>query len=202
MTIESQAAFARRIGVNRSTVFRHVEAGRVVVVGKMIDVEASLALLEATTGTRPDVTARHAAEKQSQPATDTAQPEKIAPAPENGALSASAVAEKRGDPKESKSHYKAQALAAENNTILLERDLRRGRRHALASVKKEAAGVGATLRSALERLVDQTAPRLAVMPQTAARADLIRAEIAAVRRLIRAEFPRALRRIRKQGSQA
>lgn len=202
MTIESQAAFARRIGVNRSTVFRHVEAGRVIVVGKMIDVEASLALLAATTGTRPDVTARHAAEKQGQPSANTSHPEKIAPAPENDALSAGAVAEKRSDPKESKSHYKAQALAAENNTILLERDLRRGRRHALASVKKEAAGIGATLRSALERLVDQTAPRLAVMPQAAARADLIRAEIAAVRRLIRAEFPRALRRIRKQGGQA
>src|SRR5574337_1226193 len=124
VTIESRAAFARRLGVARSTITRAAQNGRLVLIGEEIDVEASLARWHATAGARSDVAARHAAQR--------------------GALA-----------------------------------------------------LGATLRSAIERLIDQTAPRLAVLP-AAERQALLAAEIAPLRRLLRGEFPRALRRIRQE----
>lgn len=193
MPIETQAAFARRLGVNRSTVNRHIAAGRVVVRDGKIDVDASLARLAATTGTRPDVAARHAQARAPQggagqralasPAAARPPPPDI-PAPSDHETG-------------SKARYKAIALHFENADIKLGMALRRGIRHPLPELRREAAGLGATLRSALERLVDQTAPRLAVLHNPADRAALLAAEIAAVRRLIRHEFPRALRRIRR-----
>src|SRR5574338_705107 len=137
VTIESRAAFARRLGVARSTVTRAAQDGRLVLVGEEIDVEASLA------------------------------------------------------------RYKAMALRYENQAIKLQMAMNRGRRHRLAAVKREALALGATLRSAIERLIDQTAPRLAVLP-AAERQALLAAEIAPLRRLLRGEFPRALRRIRQE----
>lgn len=47
MTTETRAAFARRMGWNRSSVTRAVQDGRVVLQGDMVDVEASLAKIEA-----------------------------------------------------------------------------------------------------------------------------------------------------------
>lgn len=195
MTTESQAAFARRLGVNRSTVHRHVDAGRVVTIGKLIDVEASLARLAQTTGGRPDVSARHAEKRGSAIPTAPA----AAPNAPTGAEGFDLDGEAQSG---SKSIYKATALEFENKGIKLEMALRRGARHPLAAVKAEAAGIGGTLRSALERLIDQTAPRLAVMASAEERTALIGAEIRAVRRLIRSEFPRALRRIRNHGAKA
>ncbi|MCK9386092.1 MAG: hypothetical protein M0Q15_15895 [Nevskia sp.] len=47
MTTESRADFARRMGWNRSSVTRAVQDGRVVLVGKLVDVDASMAKIEA-----------------------------------------------------------------------------------------------------------------------------------------------------------
>lgn len=63
MTLEKQSDFARRVGVDKSQVTRWKQDGRVVMVDGMVDVEASLARLEATRGTRHDVSDRHAAER-------------------------------------------------------------------------------------------------------------------------------------------
>lgn len=187
MPLETQAQFARRLGVNRSTVNRHIAAGRVVVVGKRIDVEPSLARLAQVTGTRPDVAARHAAARG--PVESPPQPQ--APSP------AYALEEGPDGASGERAHYKALAMQFENDQIKLEMALRRGVRLPLADVKREAAALGAVLRAALERLVDQTAPRLAVMTATPARAALIHAELRQVRRTLRGEFPRALRRLRE-----
>lgn len=196
MTIETQAAFARRIGVNRSTVNRHIAAGRVVTVGKRIDVEASLARLHDTTGTRPDVSARHAVARGAPIATPYLHAE-TPPAP---ATTPAADMEQDDDGHSgAKTRYKAIALHYETAGIKLELALRRGSRHPLPIVRREATAIGGTLRSALERLVDQTAPRLAVMTTPIDRAVLVGDQIRALRRLIRSEFPRALVRIRKHG---
>jgi hypothetical protein len=68
MTLETRAAFARRMSehmgreVNRSTVSRWADAGRIVLDGDQVNVEASLALLMGTQGGRQDVADRHARE--------------------------------------------------------------------------------------------------------------------------------------------
>lgn len=68
MTTETMADFARRMeshmgrAVNRSTVKRWADAGRIVMAGDKVDVEASLAQLGGTQGGRQDVADRHAQE--------------------------------------------------------------------------------------------------------------------------------------------
>lgn len=181
MPLETQAAFARRLGINRSTVNRHIAAGRLVMVGKRIDVGPSLARLAQVTGTRPDVAARHAAAR-AQPAPDPV------PALADDDSADGAAGER--------ARYKALAMRAENDQIKLEMALRAGVRLPLADVKREALGLGAVLRAALERLVDQTAPRLAIARKDAERAALLAEQLSLVRRTLRAEFPRALRRLR------
>lgn len=58
------ARFAHLQGVNRSTVKRWADAGRIVLVDGLVDVAASVARLAATeTGARPDLTARHEADR-------------------------------------------------------------------------------------------------------------------------------------------
>lgn len=194
MTLESRAAFARRLGVARSTVTRAAQDGRLVLVGEEIDVEASIARWHATAGARSDVAARHAAQRGA-PLPGASQPQgKPAEAPQEAA-SGLELPETPSDA--GRARYKAMALHYENQAIKLQMALNRGRRHRLAAVKREALALGATLRSAIERLIDQTAPRLAVLP-AAERQALLAAEIAPLRRLLRGEFPRALRRIRQE----
>lgn len=63
MTLLSQSAFATHKNVNRSTVTRWKDDGRLVMVGNKVDVEASEQRLKETAGGRDDVAARHAAAK-------------------------------------------------------------------------------------------------------------------------------------------
>lgn len=72
MMLESQADFARRQGVNRSTVSRWRERGRLAMRGDQVDVSASLALLDNTRGDRQDVTDRHQMEREEKRAADEA----------------------------------------------------------------------------------------------------------------------------------
>ena len=69
----------------------------------------------------------------------------------------------------------------------------------LSAKAEEAGGIGATMRAAIERIIDQTAPRLAVMRDDAERRRLIDAEVRRVRWMLRRELPRALRRMRSAG---
>ena len=60
----TRAQFARLLGVNRSTVTRWADAGRLVLLPDgSVDAEASLGRIRATSGGRDDVAARHAAQR-------------------------------------------------------------------------------------------------------------------------------------------
>ena len=60
MTLETQKAFARRIGKDPSHITRLKQAGRLVMQGGKVDVDASLARIEATSSVEP----RHLANAQ------------------------------------------------------------------------------------------------------------------------------------------
>lgn len=69
MTTMSQSLFARHIGVASSYVTELKHSGRLVMDGDLVDVEASIALIESTRTLPPKATARGAAAK-GQPQTD------------------------------------------------------------------------------------------------------------------------------------
>lgn len=210
MTLESKAAFARRIGVNKSTITRAAQAGRLVLDGEQVDVEASLARWHATQGGRLDVAARHAEQRgQAIPATLT--PAGITgnavaglPGPTAGMVAGAVAAQLDAQPKADdadgsidRTAYKAMALRYENEAIKLEMALRRHLRYPLEDVRREAQALGTMLRAGVERLIDQTAPRLAAAPSATEREALLRTECAALARAFRNEFKRALRRLRQ-----
>lgn len=196
MTLESKAAFARRLNWNRSTVTRAAQAGRLVLVGDRVDVEASMARLKATEAGRTDVAARHAAARGQGGHQDSPAAEKAAAAPESALLPENAAADIHDVDGETRARYKALTLHFENQQIKLGMAMSRGLRFDRQAVGREGAALGAIVRSALERVIDQTAPRLAAMNDAGRRRDLLATELHAVRRALRAEFPLALRRLR------
>lgn len=196
MTTETMAAFARRLDVNKSTITRAAQAGRIVINAKgQVEVEASLERWHATKGNRPDVAARHALHRGAEVSN---------PIRGDESLTAAQIDATAGQPGATiavanggRAKWKAMTLAYENQTIKLEMALRRGMRYTIADAKREANGLGATLRAAMKRLIDQTAPRLAVMRSDAERRRLIAAELRRVRWMIKTDLPRALRRLRQ-----
>ena len=56
----TQSAFSRHLGVDKAHVTRLKQAGRLVIVDGLVDVEASKRRIEQTAGTRDDVARRHA----------------------------------------------------------------------------------------------------------------------------------------------
>ncbi|MGB3742465.1 MAG: hypothetical protein WA968_10450 [Castellaniella sp.] len=205
MILESKAAFARRLGVNKSTITRAAQAGRLVMQGDQVNVEASLARWHATQGGRTDVAERFAAQRgQSIPDVSTPYPAEenptagdSGPLPDGvaGGLHAQPFTQQADTGSADRTHYKALTLKFENETIKLEMALRRHMRYPLPSVRREAYGLGLALRASVERMVDQTAPRLAAA-QTPERRALLVAECAALSRAMHTEFVRALRRLR------
>lgn len=196
MTLETKAAFARRLNWNRSTVTRAAQAGRLVLVGGLVDVEPSLARLKATEGGRTDVAARHAAERGQGGAAPARSAENGATAPHAPRRAENDHASTADADGAGRARYKAITLQFENQQIKLGMAMARGLRFARKDVTREAVALGAIVRSAVERVIDQTAPRLAVMTAADRRRALLGAELRAVRRALRAEFPRALRRLR------
>ncbi len=201
--IESKKAFSVRQGVNKGTVTRWAQTGRLVLdAAGDVDIAASQARLAATEGGRADVAARHAENRGAAIPT----PQQSAEKPTAGAKPATTAA--TSAPPESpapdlgggRTKYKAAVLHYENSTIKLGMALARGLRYPLASVRRESMGLGHTVRAAMERLIDQTAPRLAVMTSDLDRRRLIAAELRRLRRMVKSELPRALRRMRNEGS--
>jgi pyruvate/2-oxoglutarate dehydrogenase complex dihydrolipoamide acyltransferase (E2) component len=200
MTTENKAAFARRLNWNRSTVTRAAQAGRLVMAGNLVDVEASLARLKATEGGRTDVAARHAAER-AQAVPQPTQKQKNGTAatktPSTPADAADHIPETPGDTDGgSRARYKAMVLHYENQQLKLGMALARGLRFNRKDAARESGALGGIIRSAIERVIDQTAPRLAVMTAADPRRALLGTELRAIRRTLRGEFPRALRRLR------
>lgn len=194
MLTETRAQFARRLGVNRSTITRAIQTGRLIVDGSdNILVEESLTRWHESKGGRADVEARHA-KNRGAVIPEAGQGQKDATAARKSATTAQ---QGESNTVGTRVSYKTIALEFENAAIKLEMALRRGTRFPLDDVKREAYAIGGTLRAALERLIDQTAPRLAVMRDKAARQRLLIAECRGVARVINGEFPRALRRLKK-----
>jgi len=213
--LESKAAFARRIGVNKSTITRAAQIGRLVMQDGKVDVEASLARWHATAGGRTDLTEKHAQQRGqiipqvSQPAPAQKNATAGAYSPDTGTVAMpqplvqlSPSATIGADDDATRQEYRATVLHYENQTIKLQMALDKGLRQRLAAVQREAYSLGAALQAAMERLIDQTAPRLAAQSQRDARATLLRDECTALARAIRAEFVRSARRLRQQGGQA
>jgi hypothetical protein len=71
MTTESKAAFARRMGWHRSSVTRAADAGRIVLEGDLVDVEASLEKIKISGSSEPHHLA-HAAQLEEQRQAQTA----------------------------------------------------------------------------------------------------------------------------------
>lgn len=217
---ETPAAFARRLVVHKATVTRAIQSGRLSRgADGLLDVDDSLRSWEATkAGTRPDVAARH--QRARSPARATAStapasaPQTAHSAPPQAPQAANTAshdqdAGQEQDPPDHadqpapmpgrQQHYAAIRIGAQNNLIKLGIALRTHRRYPLASIRAEALALGGVLRASLERLVDQTAPRLALLTTTEQRQALLAAEANSLRRALRRELPRALRRLRDTG---
>lgn len=199
MERERPAAFARLLGVHKSTVTRAIAAGRLLLGddGKL-DVADNLRRWVSTrSGTRPDVAARHQAQRIAAGIVTHAPTPEIASVAQETTVSA--TIEPTADPAEAAEtlqDYQTRKITAENNLVKLGMALRSHRCYPLEDIRREALTIGATLRASLERLVDQSAPRLAIMTESRARLALLQEKTARLRAIINAEFPRALRRLR------
>ena len=190
MTYAKQAEFARKIGYDKSRITQLKRAGRIVMSpdGKRVDVEASLARMAETADPgRMDVAERHAGNRQA--AGKGIQPLSL-PAPEAPADSAMDIGPA------GRASAKALLMHYENGILKLEMALRRGLRYERTAVRREAASLGAMLRAGIERVIDQTAPRLAACGSDIERRHIVDKEIRRLRWMVKRELPRALRRMK------
>lgn len=192
----NQSALADHLGINKSSVSRAVRAGRLIAEPDgSFDFEKNAARWHATAGGRADVSERHAANRGSAIPTArmaienaTAVQETSAPDMETGETSGGSRAAAR-----------AALLHYENQQLKLDMAMSRGLRFLRAAVKRESIGLGSMLRAAVERVIDQTAPRLAAAQNELQRRQILSAEVKRLRWIIKREIPRALRRMKEEG---
>lgn len=192
----SRREFAKLIGCSVGWVQKLVETGRCVLTadGK-IDGPASRARVAATADPgRQDVADRHA-EARRAAGKPSAAPNIGAAAP-NIPTEAPNIDAGLGVEAGVRAKAKALLMHYENSSLKLEMALRRGLRFERAAVKREAASLGAMLRAGIERVIDQTAPRLAAAGNELDRRQIIDQEIRRLRSMIKREMPRAMRRMR------
>ena len=179
MTLESKSQFAKRINRAPSYITELISHGRIVLDGKKVNVEASLKRIAQTaSGANPAVSARHEAARKVD-----AKPRKK--------REAAPIAEG------TRQFYELQLQASKNNHKQLDYELAIKKRFAMPAVRDESKTLGNTLRTSVEKLIDLAAPRLAALTDNAQRTELLKAEIKQLNRVIKAEFPRAMRRLRK-----
>jgi DNA-directed RNA polymerase subunit L len=130
---------------------------------------------------RPDVAARHSAE-----------------AKEKSKVNKPRARRNRHAPKSTPAllRNKERAMHFENKLLRLGMELNSGERYYTVDVRKEGFTLGNAIRAEIERLIDQTAPQLAIERDSAERRRLLVKEVRRVRRVIKQAFPRALRKIR------
>lgn len=216
--MEHASAFARRLGVNRSTISRAIQSGRLLVDDRgLLDVQINMhRWAETIASKRPDVAARHQDARspedqasyaaaqviaQAQRTATHAHLPELSPREQDGLLDATETEDQAADLHLSiepgtLNWWMAQKIRAQNDLVLLEMGMRAHRRYDLADITHEARAIGAVLRLAFDRMVDQIAPTLALQKAPERRHALIQSEVATVRRVIRLEFPRSLRRLR------
>lgn len=154
---ESKAAFANRLGVNKSTVTRYGQAGRLVVDEHgLVFVEESLALIASTKGARGDVSAKHGQMHGSvaNNATEVADDDM------------SATVEMVGF---DRATLKAQTLTYGNKVLELEAAKAAGSMLDKEEFLKQVGQAGKAFRVGMERLIDNLAPVLVNVHGTDAR---------------------------------
>lgn len=178
MTTLSKSAYAKKHGWAPSYVTKLIAQGRIVLDdNKKVMVQASDEKIKATAGARSDVAARNLQQRETK--TD-----KSPLADLNVPLDEL--------PDGSRAKYKAMTMHFENQSKKLDMALAQCLRFDLAQVRDEALGIGNTLRAAVERLVDITAPRLAIAKTRDERARILTIEASALRRTLKNAFSRAL----------
>lgn len=142
MTLETQSAFARRLGKHKAHVTRLKQAGRLVMVDDRVDVEATLHALEATASplARDQAAAEYHAQQRATP------PQPSDTLAELGLRHKRAVADKA----------EAEAKVKQLEAAQLEREL-------VAIGEVQAAGIdaGVALRDGLAAMIDRHAAELA-----------------------------------------
>ncbi|MCC5809882.1 MAG: hypothetical protein JJU06_05865 [Ectothiorhodospiraceae bacterium] len=186
MTAVSMAEFARILGVHRSTVTRARQSGRLVLDAQgLVLVDESLARYHATSGGRTDMAERHAEARGA-----------ALPEPQQPATAKQQPSSAETEQPEGQKRYQRDRLQYENAAIRLEQALRRHERYVIADVQKQGEILGNTPRAAVERLIDELTPQL-LLARPERRRALILAEVRRVRRLVKRERLRALRRLRE-----
>lgn len=157
MTTETRADFARRLGWNRSSVTRAVQDGRVVLLEGLVDVDASLAKIDALASPY----AHHRAHVQQ------LEEARHAKTPTASAVAAAmqAYAPIEDQPAEGIEALNLRLKRAEANKREHEADMARMERETMAGnliaredVEFAMDDFGATLRSLMENLADRLAP--------------------------------------------
>jgi len=144
---ETKAQFAKRLGVNKSTVTRYGQAGRLVLApnGK-VKVEESLRLINATKGHRIDVS-----EKHGQMRDELQDDANVAVGDEITAASLGGV---------DRAKLQRATLVFGNNVMKIEMGLANGSLLLKEDVQNKAAHNGRSFRIGIERLIDNLAPVL------------------------------------------
>lgn len=141
MTLETQSAFARRLGMHKSHVTRLKQAGRLVMRDGRVVVEDSLQLIADTESAGPAEVAN-----REQHALLRAQR-----ASEDGAHARSNVGLE-------KQHHQMRKVAAEADLAELERDRRAGELAEVQAIRGAISDIAARIRAHHEGLADLYAP--------------------------------------------
>ena len=154
MTLENQSQFARRLGHDKAYITRLKQAGRLVMENDLVNVEASMARIQATQGDRPQVAEFHAEQREL----------KYMTAPSHGSPG---MAGNHSAPGHDLSLDKARRVRAISEARIktaqadqeeMARDKMAGNLIAREDVDFVLRDFGATLSSLLENLADRLAP--------------------------------------------
>ncbi|HQR96600.1 MAG TPA: hypothetical protein PLF09_08390 [Thiotrichales bacterium] len=159
--VETKAQFAKRLGVNKSTVTRYGQAGRLVLApnGK-VKVEESLRLINATKGHRIDVSQLHGQNHQG------LQNDATGVADDDMSATVETVGMDRAT-------LQAQALTYGNKMLELEAAKVEGTILDKEDFLKQVGLSGRSYRIGIERLIDNLAPVLVNVHGTEARLETI-----------------------------
>lgn len=190
--LTTQSEFAALLGKDKSYVTRLKQAGRLVMVGEgraaRVDVEATQALLARTADpSRAEVVAERDARKgrASLPPMDA-----DADIPQSDEQQPG-----------SRAHYQRIALQYDNGLTKRLLELKLGKRYWRKSVRHEPRGVGEMPRAGIERMIDQIHARMTVARDEEQRRALFAAEVRRIKRAVKKEAVRAMRRMGQAGAE-
>jgi len=148
MATETRAAFARRMNVTNQAVTKWAAQGRIVIDGKHVDVEKSIQLLRETSGARPDLEERNAADKAA----------RLAEKAGSDGRAATNASDSIGN-----SYQAARAVKEKYNALQakLEYERQAGNLIPREDVDFALNAIGAAVRARLEVMADQIGPILA-----------------------------------------